>query len=122
MCGCGFAQGGGEERADPGQSRGEGGGLGDEEGAKVDGLAASEGPPDTGAAAAHFVIVLHVVEHEGGVVQEFDRGSEGDALLGRELEAVGQGDREACPDTFAGAFEHVGGGQGQAPPAAGAPP
>ena len=52
-------------------------------------------------------------------MQEFDRGSEGDALLGRELEAVGQGDREACPDTFAGAFEQVGGGLAQVPGRAG---
>ena len=110
LSGRGFAQGGGEEWADAGQARGEGGGLGDEEGAEVDGLAVTEGAPDAGAAAAHFVIVLHIIEHERGVVQEFDRGGESNALFGRELEAVGEVDGEAGTDAFAGAFEKVGGG------------
>jgi hypothetical protein len=43
-------------------------------------------------------------------VQEFDSGGESDALFGRELEAVGEVDGEAGTDTFAGAFEKVGGG------------
>jgi hypothetical protein len=84
--------------------------LGDEERAEVDGLAASEGSPDAGAAAAHFVVVLHIVENERGVVEEFDGGGESDALFGRELQAVGEVDGEAGTDTFAGAFEKIGGG------------
>ncbi len=103
-------RGGGEEWADAGQARGEGGGLGDEEGAEVDGLAVTEGAPDAGAAAAHFVIVLHIVENERSVVEELDGRGEGDALFGRKLQAVGEVESEAGADAFAGAFEKVGGG------------
>ena len=59
-----FAQRSGEKRTDAAEARGECGGLRDEECAEVDRLAASEGAPDAGTAAAHFVIVLHVVEDE----------------------------------------------------------
>jgi hypothetical protein len=61
-------------------------------------------------AAAHFVAVLHVIEDERGVVEEFDRGSEGDAVFGRKLQTFGQVEGEAGPDAFAGALEDVGGG------------
>jgi hypothetical protein len=55
-------------------------------------------------------MVLHVVENEGGVVEEFDGGGEGDAVLGGELQAFGEVEGEAGADAFAGASEHVGGG------------
>ena len=104
----GFAEGGGEERADGGEAGGEGEGLSDEEGADVDGLASSEGAPSAGLAAAHFVTVLHVIEDEGGVVEEFDGGGEGDALLGGNLQAFREIQGEAGADAFAGAVENVG--------------
>jgi hypothetical protein len=84
--------------------------LSDEEGADVDGLAASEGAPGAGLAAAHFVTVLHVVEDEGGVVEEFGGGGESDALLGGNLQAVREVQGEAGADAFAGALKNVGGG------------
>ncbi len=110
LSGGGVAEGGGEERTDAGETGGEGGGLGDEEGAEVDGLAASERAPRAGLSAAHFVMVLHVVEDKRGVVEEFDGGGEGDAVLGGKLQAFGQVEGEAGADAFAGAGEDVGGG------------
>jgi hypothetical protein len=61
-------------------------------------------------AAAHFIAVLHVIEDERGVVEEFDGGGEGDAVFGRKLQTVGEVEGEAGPDAFAGALEDVGGG------------
>jgi hypothetical protein len=61
-------------------------------------------------AAAHFIAVLHVIEDKRGVVEEFDRGGEGDALLGGDLQAFGQVEGEAGTDAFAGALKDVGGG------------
>jgi hypothetical protein len=61
-------------------------------------------------ATAHFVAVLHVIEDEGGVVEKFDGGGEGDALLGGDLQAFSEFEGEAGTDSFAGALEDVGGG------------
>ncbi len=119
LSGGGFAQGGGEDRTHTGKARGEGEGLSDEEGAEVDGLAASESAPSAGLAAAHFVAVLHVIEDERGVVEEFDRGSEGDAVFGRKLQTSGQVEGEAGADAFAGALEDVGGSLSEVPRGAG---
>jgi hypothetical protein len=55
-------------------------------------------------------MVLHVVEDEGGVVEEFGGGGESDALLGGNLEAFREVEGEAGADAFAGALENVGGG------------
>jgi hypothetical protein len=70
-------------------------------------------------AAAHFVAVLHVIEDERGVVEEFDRGGESDAVFGGELEAFREVEGEAGPDAFAGALEDVGGGLSEVPRGAG---
>jgi hypothetical protein len=59
---------------------------------------------------AHLVIVLHVVENEGGVVEEFDRGGKGDGLFGRDFEAGGKVKAETDADAFARALENVGSG------------
>jgi hypothetical protein len=72
-------------------------------------LASSEGPPNAGAAAAHFIVVLHVVEDERGVVEEFDGGGECDAVFRRNLQAVREVEAESGAHTFAGALEEIGG-------------
>jgi hypothetical protein len=108
--GGGFAEGGGEDGAGGGKARGKGERLSDEEGAEVDGLAASESAPSAGLAAAHFVAVLQVIEDERGVVEEFDGGGEGDAVFGGKLQTFGEVEGEAGTDAFAGALEDVDGG------------
>ena len=60
--GRGLTQSGGEERADFGEACGQGGRLSDEEGAEIDGLVASESPPNAGPSPPHFVIVLHIIK------------------------------------------------------------
>jgi hypothetical protein len=70
-------------------------------------------------AAAHFIAVLHVIEDERGVVEEFDRGGEGDAVFGRKLQTLGQVEGEAGPDAFTGALEDVGSGLSEVPRGAG---
>jgi hypothetical protein len=60
--------------------------------------------------ATHFVIVLHVVEDERGVVEKFDRGGESDAMFGRKFEAGGEVEAETGTDALAPTGEDVGGG------------
>ena len=81
----------------------------DEEGTEVDCLVAAEGSPDAGATAAHLVIVLHIVEDERGVVEEFNGGGECDAVFRRNWQAVREVEAESGAHTFTGALDEVGG-------------
>jgi hypothetical protein len=62
---------------------------------------------------------LHVVENEGGVVEQFDRGGQGDAFFRRDLQTVRQSKAKPGADAFARAFEKVSRGLAKAPRGAG---
>jgi hypothetical protein len=62
---------------------------------------------------------LYVIEDEGGVVEKFDGGGQGDAVLGRDVQAGREVEAEASADTFARALEQIFGGLAKAARGAG---
>jgi hypothetical protein len=62
---------------------------------------------------------LHVIENEGGVVEQFDCGGQGDAFFRRDLQTFRQSKAKPGADAFARAFEKVSRGLAKAPGSAG---
>jgi hypothetical protein len=62
---------------------------------------------------------LHVIENEGGVVEQFDCGGQGDAFFRRDLQTFRQSKAKPGADAFARAFEKVSRGLAKAPRGAG---